>query len=389
MLKPVTAMKMTAVLLFLAASAAQADYVLSTATPYVTAGDPLEVTLLVTNPGTETLSVDLPKEIHVRMDTGPSAAIIEFVPEMIGPIEISPGSFRRTTLRGTIPAGPGGTATLSTTGFTSNPLLLVVNAAAAPAPVTATAMATNQLVDKPPPLGVSVYEPVYFILGGDGGLNAKFQISLRYRMFDGNGGIARRLPWLDDLYFSYSQTSLWDLDDLSKPFRDSSYRPRFFYSNTDLTRVADGRIRLGVESGFGHESNGKDGLDSRSINILYARPTLTFGDPEGQRFYIAPMFYHYIDRDENPDIVDYRGYTDFVMGFGRRSGWDFWGTLRKGTRSNYGSVELNVSYPLSRLSGGDLTGWLMLQYFSGYGESLIDYNHKLDAQFRFGLAVAL
>jgi outer membrane phospholipase A len=384
-------MKRISALLFLAAlsATAQADYVLSTATPYVTAGDPLELTLLVTNPGTEPLSVELPEQVHVRMDTGPSAAIVEFVPETAGPIEVSPGGFSRTTLRGTIPVGPAGTATLSTTGFASNPLMVVVKEAVASAPAPVTALATNQLVDKPPPLGVSVYEPVYFIVGGDGGLNAKFQISLRYRMFDGNGGIARRLPWLDDLYFSYSQTSLWDLGDLSKPFRDSSYRPRFFYSNTDLIRVADGRIRLGIEGGFGHESNGKDGLDSRSINILYAKPTLTFGDPEGQRFYVAPMFYHYLENSDNPEIERYRGYVDLQVGFGRKSGWDIWGTFRKGTEGNYGSMELNVSYPLAALSGGDLTGWLMLQYFSGYGESLLDYNRKLDAQFRFGLAVAL
>jgi outer membrane phospholipase A len=30
----------------------------------------------------------------------------------------------------------------------------------------------------------------------------------------------------------------------------------------------DGRLRLGVESGFGHESNGKEGDESRSFNML-------------------------------------------------------------------------------------------------------------------------
>jgi len=369
---------------------AQADYILSTPTPYVTAGQPIEIALLVTNPGNEPLVVELPAEVHVRMDTGPSAAIVAFTPGTTGPLTVGAGRFAQVVLRGAIPAASSGAATLSTTGFASNPLLITVDPAPAQAPAAATnVMATNELVDKPPPLGVSVYEPVYFLVGGDGGLNAKFQISLRYRMFDGNGAIARELPWLDDLYFSYSQTSLWDLNDLSKPFRDSSYRPRFFYSNHDLGRVADGRIRLGVEGGFGHESNGKDGLDSRSLNILFARPTLTFGDPEGQRLYVAPLFYHYMDRDENHDIVDYRGHVDLLVGFGRKSGWDIWATLRKGTASDYGSLELNVSYPLSRLSGGDLTGWVMAQYFSGYGESLLDYNRKLDAQVRFGLAVAL
>jgi phospholipase A1/A2 len=234
-----------------------------------------------------------------------------------------------------------------------------------------------------------VYEPVYFIVGGDGGLNAKFQISLRYQLFDGNGPLAKRLPWIDDFYLSYSQTSLWDLGDLSKPFKDSSYRPRLFYSDPDLTRLFDGQLRLGVETGFGHESNGKEGDDSRSFNMFYVRPILTFGDPAGLRFYAAPLIHNYIGEDENPDLKDYRGYIDWVLGFGAKGGLDFWTTIRKGERSDYGSVELNLSYPLSKLSGGDLTGWLTLQYFNGYGESLLDYNRKLDSQWRLGIAVAL
>ncbi len=31
----------------------------------------------------------------------------------------------------------------------------------------------------------------------------------------------------------------------------------------------------------------------------------------------------------------------------------------------------------------------MARYFNGYGESMVDYNHKLDAQFRFGLGLAI
>jgi outer membrane phospholipase A len=123
--------------------------------------------------------------------------------------------------------------------------------------------------------------------------------------------------------------------------------------------------------------------------MFYARPTLTFGDPEGLRAYLAPLIHNYVAADENPDLADYRGYVDWLVGIGSKGGLDFWATLRKGQRSNFGSVELNLSYPLSKLSGGDLTGWLLLQYFGGYGESLLDYNRKLDSQLRLGIGVAL
>jgi outer membrane phospholipase A len=379
---------------------AHADIILSTPHAQVVAGTPVQLDLTITNSDSQPLVVDLPAQLHVRFETPTGLSVIEMTPERSGRIEVASGGFTRMKLQGALPANVEGVATLVPTGLASNSVALqilppapnanMVAANESTRPVEASKQPyTTALVDKPPPLSVSVYEPVYFIVGGDGGLNAKFQISLRYQLFDGNGPLAKRLPWIDDLYLSYSQTSLWDLGDLSKPFKDSSYRPRLFYSNTDLTRLFDGQLRLGVETGFGHESNGKEGDDSRSFNMFYVRPILTFGDPAGLRFYAAPLIHNYIADDENPDLKDYRGYIDWVLGVGAKGGLDFWTTIRKGERSDYGSVEFNVSYPLSKLSGGDLTGWLTLQYFNGYGESLLDYNRKLDSQWRLGIAVAL
>lgn len=381
---------------------AHADVILSTPAAQVVPGAPFQLDLTITNGEPEPLTVNLPSPLHVRFETPEAISIIHLTPERSGPLTVAPGGFTRVKLQGSLPMQAAGVATLVPTGLASNSVALQI---LDPAPGSDTIGAeqlartpedpqpehsyTTALVDKPPPLAVSVYEPVYFLVGGDGGLNAKFQISLRYRLFDGRGEIASHLPWIDDLYLSYSQTSLWDLNESSKPFRDSSYRPRLFYANYDLARFFDGRLRVGVESGLGHESNGKEGDASRSFNMLYARPTLTLGDPSGLRFFAAPLIHNYIADDDNPELKDYRGYVDWVFGFGAKGGLDFWTTLRKGERSDYGSVEANVSYPLAKLSGGDLTGWLMLQYFSGYGESLLDYNRKLDSQWRLGIAVAL
>jgi len=392
--------KLLLVVALLMSWAVRADIILSTPHAQVVSGTPLELDLTLTNSDPQPLVVELPARLHVRFETPTGLSVIEMVPERTGRIEVASGAFARLKLQGALPPNVEGVATLVPTGLASNSVALQIlppasNTSAIAANEATRTVAperqtyTTALVDKPPPLAVSVYEPVYFIVGGDGGLNAKFQISLRYQLFDNQGRLARRLPWIDDLYLSYSQTSLWDLGDLSKPFKDSSYRPRLFYSNNDLTRLFDGQLRLGVETGFGHESNGKEGDDSRSFNMLYVRPILTFGDPAGLRLYAAPLIHNYISKDENPDIADYRGNVDWVFGFGARGGLDFWTTLRKGRRSNYGSVELNLSYPLSKLSGGDLTGWLTLQYFNGYGESLLDYNRKLDSQLRLGIAVAL
>jgi outer membrane phospholipase A len=379
----------------LASWSAHADFILSAPTTSVASGDALRLRLTITNPDARPLTIELPAPLHLRLETPVSVATVPMTPDRSGTLEIAPREFVSIELAGPAPELPDGAVTIRSTGLDANALVLqVVDARTADVEEDAAGAlseATNdpRIVDKPPPLAISVYEPVYLLMGGDDGLNAKFQISLRYRLFDDRGPLAQRLPWIDDLYLSFSQTSLWDLDEISKPFKDSSYRPRLFYANYDLARRRDGRLRLGLETGLGHESNGKEGDDSRSFNMMYARPTLTFGDESGLRFYFAPLIHNYIADDENPDLHRYRGYVDWQVGFGSKGGLDFWATLRKGTRSDYGSVELNASYPLSKLSGGDLTGWLMLQYFGGYGESLLDYDAKLDAQLRLGIAVAL
>ena len=373
--------RLLAVATLLAAScAARAELILSMSDGAAHPGAPMRVDLTILNDSDAPLRLDLPSPLRARLETPQAVAAFDLTPERSGAIEVAPRQFLRVALQGNVPDGAAETGTLTLNGLDTNRLTVQVT----PQRPSGTA-----LIDKPPPLAVSVYDPVYFLVGGDGGLNAKFQISLRFRLFDDHGRLARRMPWIDDLYLSFSQTALWDLGELSKPFKDSSYRPRMFYANYDLARYLDGKLRVGIESGVGHESNGKEGDESRSYNMLYARPTLTYGDPDGFRAYFAPLIHNYISESDNPDIADYRGYVDWLIGVGSKGGLDFWTVLRKGTRSDFGSIELSASYPLSKLSGGDLTGWLMLQYFNGYGESLLDYNRKLDSQWRLGIAIAL
>ncbi len=376
-----TSLRLFVALALLACNVARAEFILSAPDGAARAGAPLRIDLTVLNDSDAPLRFDLPSSLRARLETASSASTLSLQPDRSGALEVAPRQFLRIALSGKVPDDAPSTATLKLTELSANTLTLNVEAAP---PVQGTA-----LIDKPPPLALSVYEPVYFLVGGDGGLNAKFQISLRFRLFDDHGRLAQRLPFIDDLYLSFSQTALWDLGELSKPFKDASYRPRLFYANYDLARYFDGNLRVGVESGIGHESNGKEAEDSRSFNMLYVRPTLTFGDPDGLRAYLAPLIHNYIAESDNRDIEDYRGYVDWLFGVGSKGGLDFWAVLRKGTRSDFGSIELNASYPLSKLSGGDLTGWLMLQYFNGYGESLLDYNRKLDSQWRLGIAIAL
>ena len=123
--------------------------------------------------------------------------------------------------------------------------------------------------------------------------------------------------------------------------------------------------------------------------MLYARPTLTLGDPSGLRFFAAPLIHNYIADDENPDLKDYRGYVDWVFGIGAQGRAGFLDHAAQGRAQRLWQHRAQCFLSAAKLSGGDLTGWLTLQYFAGYGESLLDYNRKLDSQWRLGIAVAL
>ena len=100
---------------------------------------------------------------------------------------------------------------------------------------------------------------------------------------------------------------------------------------------------------------------------------------------LAPKIYTYVENsDDNDDLDDYRGYFDLETGVLNPEGIAlnshlFWG--REG-----GSIQLDLTYPMSQLLGRSLNMYLQAQYFSGYAETLLHYNERHDA-FRLGFAI--
>src|SRR3546814_17528439 len=70
----------------------------------------------------------------------------------------------------------------------------------------------------------------------------------------------------------------WDLGAYSSPFRNIDFQPELFYL-TPSTTLSNG-ISLRAQGGIRHESNGRDGDASRSINSIYIAPmaALPLGD---------------------------------------------------------------------------------------------------------------
>lgn len=237
--------------------------------------------------------------------------------------------------------------------------------------------------------GISAYEPVYFSAGinpgGKGNVTAKFQLSLKYRIL--NPEDVKEQHWWEQFYFGFTQTSIWDWEAESAPFRDSAYRPALFFERNNLAGFASIDSLLGLRAGLEHESNGKDGTASRSINTVFLRPVLSFpATRHGYVWSMAPKFYAYLEKSDNPDIADYRGYADVAVKLTNPDDWEFTATLRKGMKGHYGSVQVDAAYPV-RGWLKNLNGQLHIQYFNGYGETILDYEKRLPSQIRVGLII--
>jgi outer membrane phospholipase A len=243
---------------------------------------------------------------------------------------------------------------------------------------------------------IKPHEPMYFLVGPDQP-NAKFQLSLKYQVFDPKGSVARTIPGLGDLYLGYTQLSFWDLEGDSKPFFDNNYKPEVFFAFNELDEylrdpgtkkrwLPDG-IRFDLQTGLLHESNGQSGDDSRSINVAYVRPALTLGDRRDWFFSIGPRFVAYLDKSENDDIDDYRGHMEIRAVVGQGGGLQLAATGRLGNDSfDLGSLQLDLSFPIRQLSGKNLDVYFHTQYFTGFGESLLLYNQH-DSTYRFGISL--
>ncbi len=232
----------------------------------------------------------------------------------------------------------------------------------------------------------SVYEPIYFLYGPDAPA-AKFQFSFRYQLAANDGWLARKTPYLRGLMFGYTQRTLWDVGDDSSPFYDTSYLPEIGYVFHAPEPKEDAFFTwLGWQAAFRHESNGRSGTDSRSLNTLFVRPAFALGDLDGWHLLVAPLFQAYVDQSgQNPDIDEYRGYGELRLVVGRNDGPSLAVMGRTGTDFDRGAVQLDLTIPTSLFSS-NLATFLHAQYWNGYGESLRDYDQRSETV-RFGVSL--
>lgn len=203
-------------------------------------------------------------------------------------------------------------------------------------------------------------------------MESKIQVSLRAKLMT-----ELLLPGAD-LWFAFSQRSMWQLwnDQDSAPFRNTDYQPELMY----IVPVADAwgdlpgdwQIRM-LQFGIAHQSNGQAKPLSRSWNKIYAGFAVDKGE-FGLNWRYNQRISESGEEDDNPDLIDYIGSHEISASWlpGHATAQLVW--RNDFSHLSRGSWQLDLTYPVdsSKLDG---LRW-HLQVFSGYGETLLDYNFR-------------
>jgi outer membrane phospholipase A len=225
---------------------------------------------------------------------------------------------------------------------------------------------------------LSTYEPIYFLLGTYPA--AEFQFSLKYQVFAFTNHWARPST---NFYLAYTQTSFWDLLSSDPSFYDTSYKPSAFFYFPDLLDAGNKNpIRLDLQAGLEHESNGRGGTGERSLYTTYLQPSITFVQPCGLQLSLCPRAWAYVINlsKNNPDIASYRGYADLLGTLSWKSPhnpdqyYKLAATYGMGDDGGHSSLKLDLSVTV--LPWIRFTPRIHVQYFTGYGQTLRQYNAR-------------
>jgi phospholipase A1/A2 len=193
---------------------------------------------------------------------------------------------------------------------------------------------------------------------------AKFQISLKIPL------LVNLFEKKMDMYAAYTNRSFWQMyNSNSAPFRETNHEPEIWLQTRHEWKIFGLRNKINA-LGFVHQSNGRGGVLSRSWNRIYA--SILF-DSGNWALGIKPWIRinESSDDDNNPDITDFLGHGELRTSYKWHNN-TFSLMLRNNLESGFqkGAVEAAWSFPFWKYRF--LKGYV--QWFSGYGESLIDYN---------------
>ncbi|SHM66090.1 phospholipase A1 [Duganella sacchari] len=172
-----------------------------------------------------------------------------------------------------------------------------------------------------------------------------------------------------DLWFGYTQNSFWQAYNraASSPFRETNYQPELMLTTPLALDLGVLDVRY-LTLALNHQSNGQTSTLSRSWNRIYAE----VGAEKG-KFGVSFRLWKRLDNarsdNDNIDITDFMGHGD-VRATYRFDGHELSVMGRRNFSTRHGALQFGWAFPLA----ANLKGYV--QGFSGYGQSLIDYNYS-------------
>ena len=202
-------------------------------------------------------------------------------------------------------------------------------------------------------------------------IEAKFQLSFKTKVFQGI------LKGKGDVWVGYTQKAHWQVYNkiTSRAFREINYEPEIILKYPVKLRLFGGEFKS-VGMALNHQSNGRDVPLSRSWNRIIFHIGYQIDD---WIITVNPWIRTADDEDENPNITKYVGNGEVNINYTYNRSEFYAIATHPFKRLEGGSIQLNYVFPIK----GHLRGHV--QFFSGYGETLIDYNHQ---QTTIGLGVS-
>lgn len=244
---------------------------------------------------------------------------------------------------------------------------------------------------------VSEHKVNYFSLNhspSNPNAQVKFQFSMKFRLLKPDLYVFN--SDLFPAYIAYTQKSLWNVGQPSLPFEETDYNPEFLLDYpVNLLSIGRFKLRNIVVSPLEHESNGLDGPRSRSWNrqyVLFRFIITSREELEATNSFLKDKAQLYVKlwrasgTSDEDDFLRSRGsHYRFLDYMGRGEvGVSVRNFLWKGTFKNH---QLDFKTPVFR--GGNKPSYelqfrqqlpnmnfaLYLQYWYGYGETLLRFNN--------------
>jgi len=184
---------------------------------------------------------------------------------------------------------------------------------------------------------------------------------------------------MDSFWFAYSQQSYWQLftPDISRPFRSTDHEPELMYVHPLEASLAGWRLRYGG-LGVVHHSNGQSLPYSRSWNRVYLMAGAENGNVQVRGRIWRRIGEDPVD-DDNPRISDYFGRGELQATWRPRGGENRFIATARHSLAKAGRGSLRLEWFRTLWDGGEgPAGGLQLhtQLFTGYGDTLLDYNRR-------------